>query len=138
MKWIKYLIFIITAIAANSCDTTKKVPFHKEAVVKNIPTQKSILLSCYRCGCVTSALQSFAAIPDPKREITIYADSACGMDNRGIPFTQLSQRIIDSIYLRNYNAILVYQKGKDIRWRLLTTDESEDFLNITRKFFRED
>lgn len=124
------LIFLTTMGACND-----NVGINKIVFLEHIKSEKSIILSCTHCSCVTSFLNSIDFYNDKSNSIIIYADSNCIGTQNKFQYKQLNQSVIDSIFENNYNIILFKKAGRKINKILLKTEQSNDFNSIFKKFF---
>ncbi|MBA3603880.1 MAG: hypothetical protein H0W50_09645 [Parachlamydiaceae bacterium] len=70
--------------------------------------------------------------------LPVYGDSGC-IKQKAPRFINMSQSTIDSIYERNYNAILFKDlKAGDFEYKVLKTEDAENFQSILIKFFAKD
>jgi hypothetical protein len=72
-----------------------------------------------------------------KAGITVYGDSSCVLE-KPPRFHDISQKIIDDIYERNYNAILFknVKSALNFEYKILATEDSEEFTKIFNNFFK--
>lgn len=96
----------------------------------------TILLSCNYCSCVTEYLSSneFEKLKS-KYNIHIYADSLCFGTESSVIYSHLSQSNIDSIFIDNYNAILVKSIENQVFFKLLKTEDRVRFSKIITRFY---
>ena len=100
-----------------------------------LDSEKGIILSCVRCGCMEDLLKEyvrkygFSLLP-------VYTDSNC-LERQSIlkRSTQLSQSKLDSLYKENYNIILFRKNSGTIQYRVINTDEVLLFNKIREEFF---
>lgn len=97
--------------------------------------QKNILLlSCIKCNCFIDALEH-ANKQDSNyfKQLFIASDSNCTR----LSFTthHIPQHVMDSLDDNWYNVILLKKEGKDYFTRIISTDESNQLLQITKEFF---
>ncbi len=126
--------FFIQSCVCNKKNKTANEEFRVQILNNYCKTEKGILISCFRCSCVTSFIQSYI---DKGGKINLYADTSCfNSKSKNVLF--LSQKVLDSVYETNYNAI-VYKnlnKGKKFKYLLLKTEDSENFSKIINEFLK--
>jgi hypothetical protein len=127
-------VFWFLILAIGSCKSSD-LKIQTTELIKVANAERGIIVSCIRCKCVDEVLQNnykgLIAF-----SITVYVDKKCRPNINELPFSDLSQEQIDSIYSRNYNMILFdISKGKQ-KYYLLKTEESGNFKEIFYKFFR--
>ena len=131
-----YKMFCILLLFT-SCSYKSKTPdkglFHRESLMRSVPSNGGMIISCFRCGCIDNFV---AALIKQKIPVPVYGDSSC-VKERPLNFRHLSQNLIDTIYERNYNAILFKQvKSADqFEYKVLANEDADDFLKIFNKFF---
>jgi hypothetical protein len=135
---MKYFSICLALSLQLSCTNSKKVrlnedvQFSEEVLVKNISTDSGVVISCFRCSCIDNLMAEYVT---QGVTIPVYADTNC-FQLRPIHFFCLSQKLIDSLSQRNYNAIL-FKKTLDSKYKfeILKTDDSKKFGKIIRNFF---
>lgn len=109
-------------------------------IVRRLPTSKGIIISCIRCSCIDI---DFNRLIDSKdsvlRDLTVYGDTSCFKPKGLFSFYQLNQKSIDSIYKRNYNAILFKKRAWGVDFRIIKSgQESFEMKKIIKSFFNDD
>src|SRR5882724_8255172 len=109
---MKLMSFLAAILIIRSCSD------HSNQLGNCLHSEKGIILSCVRCGCMEELLgeyigrYGFSLIP-------VYTDTNClagqNILKRSI---QLSQSKLDSIYRDNYNIILFRKNSERIQFRV--------------------
>lgn len=105
--------------------------FDRQLFQKRVGLEKGIMVSCFKCSWIDPLLGALAA---QKVSIAVAGDSLCLKRYKG-HFVHVSQSLIDSIYERNYNAILFRKKHGDYEFLLLKTEDAGRFEKIGTAFF---
>src|SRR5215831_1363765 len=102
-----------------------------------MPTDRGIILSCIRCGCMEDLMtryvnsNGFGLIP-------VYTDTNCLPKNSVLKKSiHLSQSRIDSLLKENYNVIFFKKLPGLMYYRVLNTEEVLSFRKIYEQFFKE-
>jgi hypothetical protein len=135
---IKYFSFVLLFLSSINCKTYKNRnpefdKFKTDVLAKNVDTDRGIIISCFRCSCIDNFMKEFI---QQQISIPVYSDTNCFKQNV-LQIHYLPQKITDSIYDRNYNAILFKKLSNgNFECRILTTDESKKFGEIGENFFK--
>ena len=130
-----YLNFIIFFFLISSCNKkTEKI----DTNIFNyyINSNKAIVLSCIKCGCIMDFVKNKSQDFVAKYGVKLYADFSCNDKSDINGFLNIQQNIIDSIYDRNYNLLLFRKVNDRVQMRVLRTEESEHFYEIASDFFK--
>lgn len=128
------LITIFLTIVAG-CKTGKKVTLNNGVLQQiDLPSQ-SIFVSCIRCSCISDYLRSSAARAEIG-DIAVYCDTTCSSGFLQKNIIHINQSLLDSIYEKNYNMILIRKndRSKDTYAKLLRTEDN--FSQEIKKFFQ--
>ncbi len=117
-----------------SCSSNSKLNFKNYK--NNLTSDKGIILSFNYCGCVTSFLNSVNFKEQKNLGIRIYADSNYFGSTNKFRYEHIEQKVIDSIYEDNYNAILYRYDNGQLRTKLLKTEDNSSFMEIMNNFFK--
>lgn len=129
----KYFLTICVACLALGCH--KKDEISKEIFEKKINTNKAIIVTCNKCSCIMDFITTNSTkLPV---EVKIFADSTCTKFEENINASQISQSDIDKLYERNYNAFLLKSSNGNLSIKILKTEESNLFNQITTDFFKD-
>ncbi len=107
--------------------------FDKEMLRRYCHENSGIILSCIHCGCIRTFASDYLK---GKETIALYGDTLC-FPNKSSNFFVLKQAVLDSVYERNYNAILYknLHQGDLFQVRILKNGESKEFQKIVKRFF---
>lgn len=81
---------------------TENVSLNDSILSRRLATDKGVIVSCYRCTCIDRFMDQFVK---KGIDIPVYGDTSC-LKQRPLNFYLISQKLIDTLYQRNYNAIL--------------------------------
>lgn len=129
------ILYFFILIGLKSCVPAKE-DINTKVFNRNIKSEKSVILSCYHCSCVTSFLDSIDFDLKKYKSISVYTDTNCTSNKYRFKHSHLDQKILDSIFEDNYNAILFYKRNSKIDMLLLKTEQSKNFKMIFDNFFK--
>ncbi len=133
MKSLKlfFTTFIFTNIS--SCSNSE---FNFDLLKNNINSEEGIIVSCIRCTCVVEELDSYYLVNDNfVTKVPLYADTNCLQPFLKKKINHLNQRVLDSIYEKNYNLILFKREGSTYNFKLVKTEDAIKFPQIAKAFF---
>lgn len=106
--------------------------FDQQVLARHTNSNKGLIISCYRCSCIDEFMSVFAR---QGVQIQVFADSTC-FKGKPARLSHLDQLVIDSLYEENYNAILFRKKGGGYEFKILRTEDADNFAGIGEEFFR--
>ena len=127
-----YVIFFLLFFSCNN--TTEK--FDVNIFSQYINSNKAIVVSCIRCECIMDFVKNRSKEFSDKYGVKMYADSSCHDKEDITGFLNIQQNVIDSIYERNYNLILFKKVNGKVQMRVLKTEESKHYYEISNNFFK--
>jgi hypothetical protein len=98
--------------------------------------KNAIILSCVRCDCMESVLSEY--FQNGKYKISVFADSTCINEELKNNIRHINQSTLDSLYLENYNILLVTKRNDKFKFRVVETSEANKFMKIVNDFFKLD
>jgi len=138
MRFLISLFFMLSLFKTclNSDNSKeKKINANTEILKRRFPEAKRLILfSCVRCGCFVDLLNSLSTENNKyvKQQYFI-TDSNCNKIN--FPIIHLSQKIIDSISVDIYNLTLVKRINNKYEFRIIETEEKDNWEEISKSFF---
>ena len=137
MRFLK--LFFLSCIILLSCVSPKKEKaseFNAGLLKQYTNADSGIIISCFRCSCIIDFAEFYYS---RHRTPVLILDTACAsVSAKGIVLVHMPQKILDSIYENNYNAILFkhLHSTTDFEYKLLKTEDHESYMKITKKFFK--
>lgn len=137
MKYLNYFLLVICLFSACKAPSTQtSAQFHSEILKYYAHTDSGIIISCFNCSCIVDFLKTYYS---RHQSPELLIDTTCSnlKINKNITYANLPQKILDSIYERNYNAILfknLYSK-KGFVFKILKTEDYKNYERIVNKFF---
>lgn len=126
----KYLWIVFLPLV--SCKTKR---LFDDYLLKNKvgDTEKGVIISCFRCNCVTTELKKIYRL---NPTLKLYGDSNCVNLTDFPELIQLPQTLLDSIYERNFNLILFKRTTKSrFSFEIVQTKESLQLQKKISGFF---
>lgn len=133
MRLSKILLFFSFFSSCKHLKKDNEFYFNKAYLSANFKGNEGIIISCIRCDCITKFINSYSTY---SKATAILADTNCvKLPTSKIAF--ISQAKIDSVFERNFNAILFknLNNSKKFHYLILKTEDSERFSEIVNSFF---
>ena len=124
MKQIKYGIIFILFWGCKRKEPEYNAFINKFQLKAN---DKALIISCIKCNCIIEQLYLMnKRNPSILGQYTIYADTVCiqNLSYSGNNVKQVSQKIMDSVTVDFYNALIYNPKKFGSRLKMVKTEES--------------
>lgn len=133
---MRYLSFFLVAYLFTGVLSCSEHDFNSELLKKNTNSDEGIIVSCIRCNCVIEELTDYyKSNKNIESKIQLYADTNCLKPFSKKKINFLSQKVLDSVYEKNYNLILFKRDRDKYDYKLVKTEDALKFMQIAKAFF---
>lgn len=102
----------------------------------DLKSEKGLIISCYRCGCLDTQISKYAKLIKSKSEIKIYADTNCFSSLPMEYINFIPQNKIDLIYKNNFNVVLFKFAKNRYQFKVIQTTDAISLTTIADSYFK--